>query len=91
MNMRTARNLLLHELIGLRVEITRSSCKHTIGMKGRIVDETKNTFLVEGDDGIERTFPKRTGMFRFRIGGKVVDVDGRKICYRPEERPKKVS
>lgn len=89
-SMRTARNLPLHEFIGLGVEVVCSSCKRMVGTKGKIVDETKNTFLIEGDDGKERRVPKRTCTFRFRIGGKVVDVKGSRICYRPEERPKKV-
>ncbi len=49
--MRTAKNLHLHELIGLRVKIINSSSRQWIGLEGKVVDETKNLLVVETEKG----------------------------------------
>jgi len=77
------------EYIGLRVTVTRSPSKERIGITGVVVDETKNTFVIEKDDGKEVTIPKQSSSFRFNKGGETFDVDGSDIAFRPEDRPKK--
>ena len=51
-------NILKHELIGLSVEIVKSSNPNLVGIKGRVVDETRNTLLIEKFDGSEVRIPK---------------------------------
>src|SRR4030067_1478458 len=40
-------NLRKHELIGLRVEIVRSEDPGLLGVAGVVVDETRNTLLID--------------------------------------------
>lgn len=79
----------LREFIGLEVQVIRSPCRELVGLHGRVIEETKNTFVVLTEDG-ERIFPKHRNVFRFFIEKETIDVDGSKICYRSVERIKKV-
>ncbi len=83
-------NILIHEFIGLEVEIARSTCRNLIGKRGRVVDETKNTIEIERN-GTTKIVPKRASTFRFYLPtGGSVEVDGRLIEHRPEDRPKRL-
>jgi ribonuclease P protein subunit POP4 len=83
-------NILIHEFIGLEVEIAKSTCKNLIGKRGRVVNETKNTIEIEGKDET-KIIPKRSSTFRFYLpGGESADVEGRLIEYNPEDRPKRL-
>jgi len=82
--MRNRENLHRHELIGLEVEVTGRS--GLSGLTGKIVDETRNTFLVESKDGV-KTVPKKGNHFRFPK--YETDLDGEQILARPEDRIKK--
>jgi len=75
----------MDELIGLDVEITKSTRRELIGLRGKVIDETLNTFVIETSDK-ERTVPKKFCVFRF--GGEHT-IDGRNLLYRPEDRIKK--
>ena len=91
MDMITKQNLLFSTFIGLPVEIVNSSQRNLIGLKGTIVDETKNLIVVEKIDGTEVKIPKVSSTFRFYVeDGEKVDVVGKGIAFRPHERPKKV-
>ena len=82
----TPRNILRHELIGLEVEVVDDSNPYNIGVSGRVVDETRNTLLI--DDGVEeRRIAKEYATFRFRLpDGTLVEVEGAKLVGRPEDR-----
>jgi len=82
--------LYIIEYIGLPVKVVKSRSKTLLGVKGVIIDESKNTFLVERGDGKVVRIPKAGNIFRFERYGKVFDIDGSLICFRPEERPKKI-
>ena len=87
----TRKNLPLHELIGLRVTVAQSSCRNLIGARGTVVDETKNTLVVRGENGQERRIPKRACRFMFRIpSGEDVELEGSLLAHAPEERPKRL-
>lgn len=80
---------LLSLLIGLEVEITEAVCKGYIGLKGRIIDETKKTFLLENDR--TRRVPKKDVKFRFITSdGRRIEVCGSMLMHRPEDRIKKI-
>ena len=84
----SARNLIRHELIGLYIEVTKSSNIHQTGTRGMVVDETKNTLTIETDNGLKK-IQKKGSDFIFKIpDGKRVKVDGKRILARPEERIK---
>ena len=83
-------NIMIHEFIGLEVEIAKSTCRNLIGRRGRVVDETKNTLEIERN-GVTKCIPKRTSAFRFYLpGSENVDVEGRLIEHKPEDRPKRL-
>ncbi|MFA5382722.1 MAG: ribonuclease P protein subunit [Candidatus Micrarchaeia archaeon] len=82
-------NIKFHELIGLDVEITKSISKPYMGIKGKIIDEKKNVFLIETQNG-EKIIPKKGCVFQFKVGNQKMNVEGEEICYSPEDRIKKV-
>ena len=85
----TPRNILRHELIGLEVEVVDDSNPYNIGISGRVVDETRNTLLID-DGGKERCIAKEYATFRFRLpDGTLVEVEGDKLVGRPEDRVKR--
>ncbi|MCQ6253609.1 ribonuclease P protein component 1 [Methanocaldococcus sp.] len=85
----TPHNILRHELIGLKVTIIDSKNKSMIGIKGKVVDETRNTLIIEKENGKEVIIPKDIATFMFELKGCKVKVDGRLLIGRPEERLKK--
>ncbi|MFH0928766.1 MAG: ribonuclease P protein component 1 [Candidatus Aenigmatarchaeota archaeon] len=84
----SAKNLIRHELIGLAVEVAESANKTHVGIKGLVVDETKNMLAIETKEGLKR-IQKKGSQFIFKIpDGKKVKVDGKRIMARPEDRIK---
>ena len=77
------------ELIGLEVEVVESTCQEYLGIRGRVVDETKNTFTIE-QAGRDKMVPKDCCKFRFADGEGTLVVSGKDIKFRPEDRIKKV-
>ncbi len=86
----TADNVGRHELIGLDMEVIQSNDKSYIGKSGRIVSETKNTLVLQDQDGREARLIKSIMKFKVKIEKNEVSIDGSKIAYRPEDRTKKV-
>jgi len=86
----TPQNIFRHELVGLHVEVVKSTHDGLTGIKGQVIDETKNTIKVEDSNGYEKLIPKDVATFRFTLPeGTQVEVDGRIIVARPEDRIKK--
>jgi ribonuclease P protein subunit POP4 len=85
------KNLILFgTFIGIPVEIIKSASRKLIGLRGKIVDETKNLLVLETEKGIKR-IQKNGNTFLFGLeSGEKIEVDGKKIMFRPEERPKKI-
>ena len=82
--MRSAENILRHELIGLQCTVVRSMNKSQVGIHGRIEDETLKTMVISG----KRVF-KKDSAFRISIGDRTVEIDGNHLLTRPEDRIKK--
>ena len=80
--------ILADELIGLEVEVADSTDPSKIGIKGRVVDETMKTLVVETERG-RKVLPKAECKFIFDYRGKRVEVDGKLLVARPEDRIKK--
>ena len=84
----TKSNVLRHEWIGLRARIVQSTDPSLRGREGVIVDETKRTIVLE-EGGRKIVVPKEISVFRLVLpNGEEVEIDGRKIVMRPEERIK---
>ena len=67
------------EIIGEQMKVIESSNKSLEGLHGRIVDETRNTIVLDS-----KTIPKKGSIFE--INGTVVNGDA--LVARPEERIK---
>ncbi len=87
----TKRNILYHELIGLRVKILEYPDPSIAGLEGMVIDETEKTLLIEKPgNGRVRIF-KVHGVFEFMLpSGEKVIIRGARILARPEERLKKI-
>jgi ribonuclease P protein subunit POP4 len=79
-------NLARHELIGLSVLVVGSTDRGLVGISGRIVDETRNTLLVETERGTKR-IPKSNTSLTFTLpDGQRARVSGSILISRPENR-----
>jgi len=88
MNPITPQSILRHELIGLKVTVSRSKDPNFQGLRGTITDETKNMLVLFGH-GKKLRIPKNIATFRLSLqDGRIVDVDGSRLVARPENRLK---
>lgn len=83
----TKENILGHELIGLEVKVIESTDPKKTGIKGIVVDETQNTFIIVFD-GKEKIIPKKECDFEFNLNGEKAEVKGKGIIRRSEDRTK---
>lgn len=77
-----------YEIIGLNAEIADSKNKADVGIKGKIVDETKNTIIIENDGKKKRVF-KNNIILNLEVNNKKIRIEGRLLFGRPKERIKK--
>jgi len=82
------KNIVLHELIGLGVEVVESSDREQVGLKGKVVNETKNLLYIETQGSI-KMLVKKISTFKFSKGRKRFVVKGIEINFRPSERTEK--
>ncbi|HID28140.1 MAG TPA: ribonuclease P protein component 1 [Methanosarcinales archaeon] len=86
----TPHNLILHELIGLVADIIESTNSSLIGIKGKVVFETRNTIIIEDQKDLkEKIIPKSCVTFIFTLPDARVKVNGKLLVSRPEDRIKK--
>ncbi len=83
------KELARDELIGLNVKIIKCTDPNWEGKKGIVLDETKNTFLLE-INGEQKRIAKKSATFEFAYDDKKISLNGADINYRPEDRIKKV-
>ncbi len=85
----TPKTIIYHCLIGLKVKIVQCSNPQYLNMIGKIIDETKNTLIIE-INGKEKQIPKNNCVFQFYLSEtRAVEVYGKLLIGRPEERVKK--
>ncbi len=82
------KNIVLNELIGLRVRVVKCLDRKQRGLSGTVVDESKNTLVVDTGNRLKRLV-KATSTFRFYAGRKSFLVNGLEINFRPDERIEK--
>ena len=75
-----------YEFIGITTEIIKSKNRSQIGLKGRIIDETQNLFIIEPNKRIL----KKDATFRMDLGSNKIDIDGKHLVGRAYDRIKKV-
>jgi len=87
---RNARNILQHEIIGLRAKVAESRNTCQVGIEGTILDETMRTVVLLTDEGERKKVLKSDVKLLLHLpDGTLVLVDGRELVGRPEERLKK--
>jgi ribonuclease P protein subunit POP4 len=79
-------NLARQELIGLAVKVDSSSDVGLAGISGKIVDETRNTFLIETQRGLKRVPKAGTSLIFALPDGQRARVSGNVLISRPENR-----
>jgi len=79
-------NIARHELISLRVTIADSSNPGQAGLSGRIVDETRNTFLLETKQGIKRIPKMNTSLIFDLPEGQRLKISASILISQPENR-----
>jgi ribonuclease P protein subunit POP4 len=83
-------SIVQHEFIGLKAKVVKNSNPDVVGITGKVVDETRNTFTLSLNDGEKKVVIKDTAIFEFVMpDGTVVEMDGKVVMGRPEDRLKK--
>jgi len=87
--MKVRPNVICSEFIGTKAAVAESRHQGYVGISGRIIDETKNTFVIL-HKGEQKRIIKNSAVFHFELfGGTVVEIDGKLLVKRPEDRLKK--
>ncbi len=83
---RVRRNILYHELIGLRVTVLRSLDPSLESLTGTVYWETSRTLWIKVDSRVVKVL-KKGSIFAFELpGGGIARVKGEELLGRPEER-----
>ena len=75
-------DVLRGEFIGKEVKV------HNKKVEGRIIDETKNSFLINTKNDGRKRLLKINQTFQLKVRNYLVDVDGNSILMKPEDRIK---
>ena len=69
--------IIQHEFIGLEAKVVKSSNPSYVGISGKIIDETRNTFVIL-QDGKRKTVIKDQAVFQFTFpDATIVEIDGK--------------
>ncbi|UCD04256.1 MAG: ribonuclease P protein subunit [Candidatus Woesearchaeota archaeon] len=83
--MRTPRNIVRHELIGLPVKLVKANNPNNLKIKGNIVDETKKTLIIDQEGVLKRVFKDQVTL-QLDLLKQKVEINGKIIVGRPWER-----
>ena len=87
--MKVTPDIVRSEFVGTQAEVSESPHEGYLGLSGRIVDETRNTFTIIQADRAKRII-KENAVFRFTYSdGTIVQIVGKILTGRPEDRLKK--
>ena len=87
--MKVTPDIIRYEFIGAKGLVAKSPNMDFMGVGGLVVGETKNTFIFQGE-GKVRNIIKEAATFDFTFNdGTVVEIDGKLLVGRPEDRLKK--
>ncbi len=77
-----------YEYIGSEIEVVHSDHEAYMEITGKVIDETKNTFVIRDEE--DKMIPKEGNRFEIRLNDRWITLDGSSIAYRPEDRIKKL-
>jgi ribonuclease P protein subunit POP4 len=87
--MRVTPDIIRDEFIGTEAKIAKSRHADYVGLSGKVIDETRNTFTIL-HEGKRKKIIKNSAVFHFKFSdGTVVEIDGKLLLGRPEDRLKK--
>jgi len=87
--MKAAATIVQSELIGLNAKVAKSTNRNSVGISGKVIDETRNTLVIRQNND-NKIVPKETTVIQFTLpNGTVIEVEGNAIIGRPEDRVKK--
>jgi len=87
--MKVTPDIIRYEFIGTEGKIAKSKHLDYLGIQGKVIDETKNTFTIM-HEGKAKSVIKNTAIFSFKfLNGTTVEIDGKLLVGRPEDRLKK--
>ncbi len=87
--MKVTPDIIREEFIGTEGTVASSSHAGYLDIKGNVVGETKNTFMIE-QAGKMKSIIKEQAVFQFQFSdGTVVEIDGKLLVGKPEDRLKK--
>ena len=81
----TQNNILVHEMIGLHTKVLKSTNSQINGISGKIIDETKNMFILKTENGL-RNIPKNHNKWFFSINEQKIILDGKLLAKRSQDR-----
>jgi len=84
----TAKNIIQHEIIGLKVQVSKATNNSLEGITGTIIDETQNMLKIQSDNNTKDVLKSQVTL-TFKINGDTIEVDGKALVGRPEDRIKK--
>lgn len=76
------------ELIGLELTVVDSPNKSIVGLHGKIIDETKQTLVINTSKGRKQLL-KHAVTVEMLMDGKKIIMQGKLLVGRPEDRIKK--
>jgi ribonuclease P protein subunit POP4 len=78
-----------HEFIGLDAKVAKSSNPSCVGIKGTVINETRNTFVIMQNKK-RKTIIKDQSVFHFILpDATIVEIEGTMLMGKPEERLKR--
>ncbi|MGA3059028.1 MAG: ribonuclease P protein subunit [Candidatus Bathyarchaeia archaeon] len=87
--MKVTPDVIRYEFIGAEGKVVRSPHESYVGLSGKTVGETKNTFTFLRE-GQAKSVIKELAVFNFRFDdGTVVEIEGKLLVGRSEDRLKK--
>ena len=87
--MKVTADIIRYEFIGSVGKVAQSLHKDYVGVGGKVIGETKNTFTFL-QAGQAKSIIKEFSVFNFKFDdGTVVDIDGKLLVGRSEDRLKK--
>ena len=87
--MKVTPDIIRYEFIGAEGKVARSPHECYVGLGGKVISETKNTFTFLRE-GKSKSVIKESAVFNFKFDdGTVVEIDGKLLVGRSEDRLKK--
>lgn len=87
--MKVTPEIVRGEFMGLEAKVAESRNRYCVGLRGKIIDETRNTFTLL-HKWERKIIVKDSSIFHFKFpDGTIVEIDGKILVGRPEDRLKK--